>query len=124
MLRATGPAAKIAETGVSPRLARRMEFVDVAAESDVPETTGLRVVVDGVAVALFRGPAGIVGFVDACPHAGAPLSAGVMREGHVVCSWHGFKFDAATGACPLYPGAPSATTRAVKIEGGRVLVAR
>jgi nitrite reductase/ring-hydroxylating ferredoxin subunit len=48
----------------------------------------------------------------------------VCRDGEVVCSWHGFRFDAATGECRLFPGAPSATTRVVKVEGGRVLVAK
>lgn len=101
-----------------------MEFADAAAESDVPVTTGLKVEVDGRPVALFRDGDRIVAFEDACPHAGAPLSAGVCRDGEVVCSWHGFRFDARTGACRLYAGAPSAPTRAVKVENGRVLVAR
>jgi len=100
-----------------------MQFVDVAAASDVTGPGGLRVVVDGRAVALFRDGASIVAFEDACPHAGAPLSSGICKDGEVVCSWHGFRFEAATGACRLYPGAPSAPTRAVKIENGRVLVA-
>lgn len=26
-----------------------------------------------------------------CPHMGAPLSAGVVRDGHVVCPWHGLR---------------------------------
>jgi len=101
-----------------------VNFVDVAAASDVTGPTGMRVVVDGRAVALFRSGDSIVAFEDACPHAGAPLSAGVCRDGEVVCSWHGFRFDAATGACRLFPGAPSAATRTVKVEGGRVFVAK
>jgi nitrite reductase/ring-hydroxylating ferredoxin subunit len=101
-----------------------VDFVDVAAASDVTGPTGLRVLVDGRAVALFRAGDAVVAFDDSCPHAGAPLSAGVCRNGEIVCSWHGFRFDAATGACRLFPGAPSATTRVVKVEGGRVLVAK
>jgi nitrite reductase/ring-hydroxylating ferredoxin subunit len=101
-----------------------MDFLDVAAEADVPDGRGLRVVVDGVAVALFRSGSEITALEDACPHAGAPLSAGVCRDGEVVCTWHGFRFDARSGACGLYPGAPSATPRAVRVERGRVLVAR
>ncbi len=98
--------------------------MDVAAEAEVTGPRGLRVVVDGRAVALFRAGDAVVAFEDACPHAGAPLSEGVCKDGEVVCSWHGFRFDAKTGACALFPGAPSAATRAVKVENGRVLVAR
>jgi vanillate O-demethylase monooxygenase subunit len=99
-----------------------MRFTDVAAEADVPERTALRVLVDGSPVALFRAPHAIVAFDDRCPHAGAPLSEGICRDGFVVCSWHGFRFDAATGACPLFPGAPSACPREARVEKGRVLV--
>lgn len=101
-----------------------MEFIDVGPESDVPDLRGLKVEVDGKPVALFRNGGTIVAFEDGCPHAGAPLSVGICKDGEVVCSWHGFRFDAATGECRLYTGAPSATVRAVKVEGGRVLVAR
>jgi nitrite reductase/ring-hydroxylating ferredoxin subunit len=101
-----------------------MDFADVAAESEVPAEHGLRVLVDGRPVALFRDGDAIVAFEDSCPHAGAPLSEGVCRGGEVVCSWHGFRFDARTGECRLYPGAKSATVRAVRVEAGRVLVGR
>src|SRR5207247_10503150 len=56
------------------RETRAMEFVDAGPESAVPPSGGLRVMVDGRAVAVFRGPAGLVAFDDVCPHAGAPLS--------------------------------------------------
>lgn len=38
----------------------------------------------------------------ACPHKGARLSAGCMREGELVCPYHGWRFDAA-GACLSIP---------------------
>jgi nitrite reductase/ring-hydroxylating ferredoxin subunit len=101
-----------------------MDFADAAAETDVPTGTALKVQVDGRPVALFRDGDRIVAFDDNCPHAGAPLSAGVCRDGEVVCSWHGFRFDARTGECRLYAGAPSAGIREVRVENGRVLVSR
>jgi nitrite reductase (NADH) small subunit len=33
-----------------------------------------------------------------CPHRGGPLAEGVIEEGKVVCPWHAWAFDAATGA--------------------------
>ena len=32
-----------------------------------------------------------------CPHRGGPLAEGVIEEGRVVCPWHAWAFDAATG---------------------------
>lgn len=96
---------------------------DAGGLEDQPVGSLRRVVVGGKAVALARTDTGYFALEDACPHAGAPLSAGVLRGEHVVCSWHGWKFECATGACPLFPGAPSAGRREVRVEGGRILVA-
>ena len=35
-----------------------------------------------------------------CPHWGGPLDAAVIEAGAVVCPWHGYRFDLATGAGP------------------------
>jgi nitrite reductase (NADH) small subunit len=34
-----------------------------------------------------------------CPHARGPLAQGNFEEGRVVCPWHAWEFDTATGAC-------------------------
>lgn len=38
----------------------------------------------------------------ACPHKGARLSVGCIRDGELVCPYHGWRFDAA-GACKNIP---------------------
>jgi len=38
----------------------------------------------------------------ACPHKGARLSAGCIRDGELMCAYHGWRFDAA-GACRSIP---------------------
>lgn len=40
---------------------------------------------------------------DACPHRGMPLSCGGFDGEQVECSYHGWKFDAASGQCRLIP---------------------
>ena len=32
-----------------------------------------------------------------CPHAGAPLEEGMLKDGVLTCPWHGGQFDAASG---------------------------
>lgn len=75
---------------------------------------------------------------DTCPHQGARLSAGAVSgrvlpclpgqdiamqsdEPVLVCPWHGWEFDVATGTCVT-----DATQRVrayeVRVEAGRVLV--
>lgn len=43
---------------------------------------------------LFRGPEGnVVAMDDRCPHRSAPLSIGKLRDGRLVCGYHGLEFD-------------------------------
>lgn len=57
----------------------------------------------GTPIALFRDAEGAPAAVhDQCPHRFAPLSAGEVRDGIVVCRYHGLGF-AGSGACALNP---------------------
>ena len=40
--------------------------------------------------------------VDLCPHLGAPLSLGKVKDGHIACPFHGFEYDG-SGACVVLP---------------------
>ena len=43
-------------------------------------------------------------FMDRCPHRCAPLSEGRIEEdGHLMCSYHGWRFEPGTGACTSIP---------------------
>jgi len=57
----------------------------------------------GTDLVLWRDSAGqIVCFPDRCPHRGAKLSLGIIREGCIECPYHGFLFDAG-GRCTFIP---------------------
>ena len=60
--------------------------------------------VQGVPLALFRGPDGSPGALeDRCPHRNAPLSAGRVRGGELECGYHGWRFTPG-GSCVAVPG--------------------
>lgn len=48
-------------------------------------------------VAVFRHEGGVVALDDSCPHEGASLGLGVLKDGDVTCPWHGFHFCVRTG---------------------------
>jgi nitrite reductase/ring-hydroxylating ferredoxin subunit len=77
-----------------------MPFVCVARVTDIPVGQG-RLVEDGsIAVAVFNAGGGRFHAVSAlCPHEDGPLAEGWLEGDTVVCPWHGFDFDVATGAC-------------------------
>ena len=45
---------------------------------------------------------GVAALEDFCPHRGAPLSLGSVREGHLVCGYHGLTVGA-SGKCVSMP---------------------
>jgi nitrite reductase/ring-hydroxylating ferredoxin subunit len=50
-------------------------------------------------VAVFRAEVGLFAVANACPHAGNPLIEGELVGEVLVCAFHGWRFDLATGAC-------------------------
>ena len=58
---------------------------------------------------------------NACPHRGAPLSAGCIAGGKLICYWHGWEFQLSDGASD-HPGRPSAKMFKLVIEGDDVYV--
>ncbi len=56
---------------------------------------------------------------NVCPHRGGPLAEGTIEGGKVVCPWHQWEFDIATGA-----GAEGANVEAytLTVSGSDVLV--
>ena len=95
----------------------------VAKVGDVPTDAGLRVTVDGTDIGIFRVGDEVFAIANACPHAGFPLSDGVL-EGHtVVCTAHGWEFDVRTGlACGAMSGAMPLPRYRVWIEGEDVWI--
>ena len=63
---------------------------------------------DGRRVAVFRVGETIHAVENECPHAGNPLIEGELVGGELVCVYHRWRFDLATGAC-LVGTAPART---------------
>ena len=55
-----------------------------------------------------------------CPHRGGPLAEGMIEEGKVVCPWHAWAWDPATGATS--ESQERVAVYAVNVEGEEVFV--
>jgi nitrite reductase (NADH) small subunit len=81
-----------------------MAFVAVARTHDIPVGQGAFVERNGLGVAVFNAGGGRFYATGAiCPHEDGPLSEGWLEADAVVCPWHGFDFDLATGQCRVDP---------------------
>ncbi len=85
-------------TGNSPL---RRYWHPVAEPADL-DAGPLGVTLLGEPLVLYRSGESIVAAPDRCPHRQAPLSAGSMRDGTLVCAYHGWGFGAA-GRCVTVP---------------------
>ncbi|MED1791302.1 aromatic ring-hydroxylating dioxygenase subunit alpha [Brevibacillus nitrificans] len=85
--------------------ALRNEWIVACRSVDVQDRP-LQVTVMGERVVLFRNEEGIHAFKDLCIHRGAALSLGCVRDGKLVCPYHGWEYEA-SGACVKIPQLPS-----------------
>ena len=58
---------------------------------------------------------------DICPHMGAPLGSGVVDGACLVCPWHAWRFDPATGNA-VFQKRVTVPTYPVRVQDGRIEV--
>ncbi len=99
-----------------------MPFVRIASKSDLPAENEAREFPAGERVVCVANVSGTLSAMDnVCLHLGGPLGQGVVMDGKVICPWHGWMYDPATGAANNNPNARVAVY-AIKVEGDDVMV--
>lgn len=69
----------------------------------------------GEQLVAFRDEAGVAVFKDFCVHRGTALSGGRIKDGRLICPYHGWGYDRA-GACVHIPSLPPGATIPQKIR--------
>ena len=103
------------------RQASRDGFVDVCGVDEIPEKRAVITCLSGERVAVFRYDGRISALSNVCQHQNGPLGEGRIVNGCVVCPWHGYEYQPATGASPA-PFTEKVPTFDVLVRAGRVLV--
>ena len=96
-------------------------FIDVCAVNEIPEKRAVVTCLSGERVAVFRYDGRISAISNVCQHQNGPLGEGRIVNDCVVCPWHGYEYQPATGASPA-PFTESVPTFDVRVMAGRVLV--
>ncbi len=76
------------------------ELVRICGVAELPAEGGLKEFAAGkrtLCVAKLNGK--IAALDNECSHHGGPLGQGVLENGKVICPWHAYGFDLATGLC-------------------------
>ncbi len=80
-----------------------------------------RVEVDGLGAVLCRtGEGQVAAFGELCPHLAAPMSDGWVDRGHIVCPWHGSRFDVESGKVIRGPSAARLPRYQTRINDGMI----
>lgn len=98
------------------------DWVRVARVADCPVGTLKAVDADGNAVVLANVDGAICALQDRCSHEEYPLSDGELDGDQVVCSYHGARFDACSGACRALPAVLPVKSYPVDVRDGEVFV--
>jgi toluene monooxygenase system ferredoxin subunit len=78
--------------------------------------------VDGIDVLFINIKGEVFAYRDKCPHAGTPLSQGLLEDRVLTCSAHLWQFDIVNGGIGVNPKNCRLTGYPVKVEDGKVLV--
>lgn len=95
--------------------------VRVCPLTELKEEEGRQVAADGREIAVFRVGDRVYAFDNTCPHQGGPLSEGMIDGTQVICPWHAWVFDMASGQCPVAPQM-KIDTFPTRVENGDVFV--
>ncbi|MDQ1669299.1 MAG: putative hydrolase of the superfamily [Actinomycetota bacterium] len=88
---------------------------------DLPPGAMRRVDVAGRSVCVGNDGGVLFAVADTCLHKGLSLSDGMLRNGHVTCPGHWWRYDVHTGALAEHHGV-AVSTYPVQINGGDVVV--
>jgi nitrite reductase (NADH) small subunit len=92
----------------------------IASVSELPSEGELRAFACGsVSVCVANSGGVFSALANACPHRGAPLAAGCIADGKLVCYWHGWEFHLSDGSC-AEPGRAPAERFELVIQGDDV----
>jgi len=95
----------------------------VCALSDLAPNTAMKVVVDGVAIAVVLDSAGDVHAIgDVCTHGDISLSEGFVEDDTLECWAHGSKFKLTTGKPLTLPAYEPVPVYKVTIDDGDVYI--
>ena len=99
------------------------EPVRVASLDELEPGTLKEVEVGGRSVCLARTADGeVYAFRNNCSHRDFPLHTGTLEDGQIECSWHGARFDVASGRALRLPAIRPITTYEVTVEDDSILV--
>ena len=100
----------------------KIEFVEIAPASELPNGERLFIEVEGKAIVIFNIAGQYFAIGDVCSHDEGPVGDGDLEGFNVVCPRHGGEFDVQTGKAVQMPAVVDIPAYAVKVMDGNIFV--
>ena len=100
----------------------RIEFVEIAPASELPNGERLFVELGDKPIVIFNIAGQFFAIGDVCSHDDGPLGDGVIEGNNVVCPRHGAEFDVRTGKAMTMPAVIDIPSYPVQIRGGTIFI--
>lgn len=97
-----------------------MPWIQLAKTTDLPPGSLVEIARGDDLYAVCNVDGEIRALSGVCPHQGGPLGEGALNGNLVMCPWHMWEFDSATGVCALNEDV-RIPTYPVRIEDGAIL---
>jgi nitrite reductase/ring-hydroxylating ferredoxin subunit len=98
-----------------------MALVNVGSAAALEADSVIEVFVGDTPYAICNVGGKITALSGACPHRGGPLGQGAIHGSNLVCPWHAWEWNCATGENDMDPTRKVATC-AVTVDGGELFL--
>jgi nitrite reductase (NADH) small subunit len=98
-----------------------MSFVKVGILSALPPGSVMEAAVGDNTYAICNVGGRLTAFDGICPHAGGPLGQGAIDGNRLICPWHAWEYDCATGVND-YDDNVKLSAFPVRIDGNDILI--
>jgi len=105
----------------SSRVPEEMPLVKVAQLSQLPADSVTEVTVGDAFYAICNVAGRVTALSGTCPHRGGPLGQGAIHGNYLMCPWHAWQWDCATGTNDFDP-TRQVPTFEVRVAGDDILI--
>ena len=100
----------------------KVEFVEIAPASELPNGERLVVEVEGRMIVIFNIAGQFFAIADVCSHDDGPVGEGELEGYNITCPRHGAEFDVRTGKVLQMPAVVDIPAYPVKVVDGMIQV--
>jgi 3-phenylpropionate/trans-cinnamate dioxygenase ferredoxin subunit len=98
----------------------KVEFLEIASASELPDGERLFVEIGGKPIVIFKIAGQFFSIADVCSHDDGPVGEGLLEGYNITCPRHGAQFDIRTGKVVQMPAVVDIPAYPVRVVDGMI----